>query len=210
MANPAPQQVYDINQVRAWLTAMGERGIYQSTSARLRATAIDQITSILAMDERNDPQWVLDNLDDLTARWATKNNAKGDTAQTYKSRAKVALEDFFRYQQDPLSFKPRVKVVSPEPAKRSERKPAKEASTAEAFSDTPTAAASVPTRPASPARGFRSYPLDTQGAEFIFQLPAAGLTLRDVQRVAWHLATMATDFDPTQQTVRNPLARKDD
>jgi len=209
MANPALEQKYDLKQVKDWIAAMGDKGVYQVTSARLRTTAIDQITSILAADEPSDPQSVLDNLDDLAVRWATKNSAKSDTAQTYKSRAKGALEDFFRYQQNPLGFKPRVKVVSSEPAKK-ERRAAREPSASDASVVTVTAApASSGSQQATAPTGFRSYPLD-QGVEFLFQLPAGGLTLRDVQRIAWHLATMATDFDPTQQTVRNPLARKDD
>jgi hypothetical protein len=208
MANPATQQVFDLNQVKTWLAAMGERGIYQPTSARLRATAIEQITSILAEDERSDPQWVLENLDDLTARWATKNNANGDTAQTYKSRAKGALEDFFRYQQNPLGFKPRVKVVSSVPAKKGERKPTKEASAEVPAVAPPPAAAAAAPQPGAPMD--RSYPLDGQGAEFMFRLPSRGLTVRDVQRIAWHLVTMATDFDPTKQTQGNPLARVKD
>lgn len=206
MADTASNQTtHDLGKVRDWIAAMADRGNYQPTSARLRATALEQITSVLAEDESHDPQWVLDNIDSITARWATKNNAKGETGQTYKSRAKGALEDYFRYQLDPLAFKPRVKAVPSEPAKKStERKAARAEDDTEDEMDTTAAP------PVAPPPSFRSYPLDGQGKEFLFQLPPGGLTTRDVQRIAWHLATMATDFDPFQAAARNPLLPKDD
>lgn len=206
MADAATNQTPDLARVKEWVISMGDKGIYQATSARLRATAIDQLTSVLAEDEPKDPRWVLDNIETITMRWATKNDAKRDTATTYRTRAKGALEDFFNFMANPLTFKPRVRAVAAEPAKRTDRKAAKveeDTEAEEAIDKAPSAA------PPPPVTNLRSYPLP-DGAEFKFILPDRGVTTKDVQRIAWHLATMATDFDPFQTTARNPLAKRDD
>ncbi len=205
MTIPSQQSAkYDISAVKPWLTTMAERGIFPDTSARLRATAIKELTSILGDDEPKDVVSVLSNLDSLTNRWATANTANPATASTYKQRARRGLEDFLAFQADPTGFRPKVVKLVPDAAKPPKK--AKEAteivpkptkSTAEQKTDTTT------DRPPE-----RSYPLAK--GEFFYRLPTGGLTLHDVQRIAWHLATMATDFDPTLQTQRNPLARKDE
>lgn len=59
-------------------------------TARLRVTSLRQIVEMVAADEPRTAQHVLDNIERLRDRWATKNlGAKSDTAKTYASRAKT-------------------------------------------------------------------------------------------------------------------------
>lgn len=55
-------------------------------------------------------------------------------------------------------------------------------------------------------RTLRQYPLGTDRAPFRYVLPE-GLLLRDVKRIAYHLMTLADDFDPENPT--GALARRE-
>src|SRR5690606_10362614 len=46
----------------------------------------------------------------------------------------------------------------------------------------------------------RTFPLDREGNEFRFELPQRPLSMRDVRRIAIHLASFAIDFDPESST----------
>jgi hypothetical protein len=196
------EKKHDLAAVKPWLTTMAERGIIPENSARLRATAIKELTSILGTDEPNDAVSVLANLDELTRRWATLNTANPATASTYKQRARRGLEDFLAFQIDPTGFRPKVVKLVPDGA-RAPRK-AKEPTEITSKAKPSEAKQEVPAdRPQE-----RSYPLPS--GEFFYRLPPNGISINDVQRLAWHLATMATDFDPMVQSQRNPLARRDE
>lgn len=205
MTIPSQQSAkYDIAAVKPWLNTMADRGIFPENSARLRATAIKELTSILGDDEPKDVVSILSSLDDLTRRWATANTANPATAATYKQRARRGLEDFLAFQADPTGFRPKVVKLVPDGAKT----PKKAKETTEIVPKATKPTTEQKAEPATDRPPERSYPLPN--GEFLYRLPAGGLTIHDVQRIAWHLATMATDFDPTVQTQRNPLARKDD
>jgi hypothetical protein len=208
MANGVATGGHELEKVKPWLEAMAERGTIQGTTARLRATALDQLTSILAEDEPRVVEWVLEKLDEIAARWATKNNAKAETAQAYKSRAKGALEGFLQYNENPLGFRPTGKAArAKSPRKNTERQPSE--ATPEALGPSPSSTLQAQTNSAGAAGLDRSYPLDSNGKEFRFRIPSGGITMRDVQRIGWHLATIATDFDPCVVLQRNPLIAVD-
>lgn len=94
-----------IDELKVWLRAMSDRGVYGSAAARVRATAVEQLTTVLGEGEPKDPAWLLENIDAVTNRWATKNHANPDTANTYKSRAKSTLAEFLDYVEDPSRFR---------------------------------------------------------------------------------------------------------
>ena len=87
-----------------WLAAMGERGMYAGSTVSTRTTALARLASMLSDDEPSDPRSLLENLDGLTRRWATKHQANPNTANTYKSRARSTLREFLEYQEDPTKF----------------------------------------------------------------------------------------------------------
>lgn len=94
-----------IDEVKAWLRAMSDRGMYGGSTARVRATAVDQLASVLGGEEPRDPAWLLANIDAVANRWATKHHANPGTTNTYKSRAKTSLAEFLAYQKDPSKFR---------------------------------------------------------------------------------------------------------
>jgi hypothetical protein len=191
---------YTVQQAKDWLAAMGEKGIYGGASARIRATAIESLVSVLGSDEPNDVASVLADIDSITNRWATKNHANPETSQTYKTRAKTTLEAFLEFQRDPQSFKLRKRVEGNGGAKRAEK-----AAKARAKDD----AGATPGPSAAPVAepGTRSYPVST--GEFVYRIPADGLTQKDVFRIACHLVTLASDFDPVVSSGLFALARND-
>jgi hypothetical protein len=192
MSATPSNKTYELGSVKAWLLTMAERGMFPLNSARLRATALEQLKNILGPEEPQEVRYLLDNLDAITARWATKTNAKPETSATYKQRAKRALEDYLQFQTDPTGFRPRVVRLVPDGATKRNPPTAQPRAA--------SASAPPPASPGSAQQSERSYPL-ADGAEFTFRLPARGVTSREVQRIAWHLLTLTTDFDE-----RNPLA----
>ncbi len=182
---------YTLEQATNWLTDMGKKGIYGGASARIRSTAIEQLATVIGSDEPSDVQSVLDNIGDITDRWATKNHANPSTAQTYRTRAKATLEAFLEYQRDPTGFRPRRKAEASEGTKRPEKKAAK-------APDSDAADANAP------GQG-RTYPVSS--GEFWYRLPPNGVTQKDVFRIACHLATLAIDFDPVASSGLFALAK---
>lgn len=184
-----------VEDVERWLENFSKRGELGASSARLRATSIRNLATVLAEDEPQDVVYILTNLDALERRWATLNPDKqGDTARTYSSRARTTIEAFLGWQADPAGFKfPRLQGA--EGNKSARKRPARVAE------DPAPVASPPPTPPAAPTQGtLRSFPLDREGSEFRFELPSRPLTMRDVRRVAIHLASFAVDFDPESPT----------
>lgn len=96
-----------LEDVTRWIKQMGERGIYQPATARNRVTALKRLSSVLAEDEPKDAQYLRENIEILCDRWTRKEGANPATANTYLSRSRVVLNDFFEYLRDPRGFKPK-------------------------------------------------------------------------------------------------------
>jgi hypothetical protein len=183
---------------------MQDRGIFNTNTARLRTTAIEQFQTILAADEPRTVSYMLENVDTIANRWTTKKNANPDTAAAYRSRAKIALDEFLQYQANPTAFKPKASIKgSNGDAKKStdDTKPSKKTAKLE------EQVTIEPTRAPATAQPYRSYPVS--GGDFSYRMPEKGLVVADVQRIAFHLLTMASDFDPVKHTNFFTLARVD-
>jgi hypothetical protein len=185
-----------IEEVRKWLMTMADRGEFPGSTARFKATALKSLSEVLGPDEPRDPQWLLDNIDSIARRYGVKNSTKPDTLSAYLSRAKSALEDYIAYQKNPFTWKAKVKAV---PSKKSEPKKVEEQTTMPLAAAAPPSPASPPQSPAK----FRDLPLQG-GRRFHFSLPD-DLTMEDVQRIAHHIATFATDFRSPPQTTPPPV-----
>jgi hypothetical protein len=183
LVSPQPGTIPDALQ---WLERMGERGIIKHTSVRLRRNAIEQLVSVLAADEPQTVEYVEAHLDAISSRWATLANANPDTARTYESRARTSFRDYTSYRQDPLSFKPR-----PAPSKSAGKKPT---STKSTQIEAPKQPSELPPPPPS-APALRNFPLGKDRGHFVFTVPE-GMTMADVMKITYHLATLAEDFDP--------------
>ena len=185
-----PQKVR-AEQATEFADAMGRRGQYNPTTARLFKTALQRFLSIMADEEPKTAKAVLDQLDELCDRWARLNNADPRTARQYKRRARLLLTDFISYLGDPTGFKGRGHSAGGSPPRKSDP-PSKKKSEPRA-AKAPVAESTAPPPVGKP---LRSYPLG-DGREIEFRLPDGGIRWPEVAKFALHLLTMATDFDPT-------------
>jgi len=187
-----------IDDVTNWLRQKSERGEIGTNSARLRITSVNQLASILSGDEPHTAQYVLENISPITRRWATLNGAaKGGTARTYESRTKSSIEDYFRWLADPVGFE----FSRRDPTERdddkdkpkvsSKSKPAKKPAPSKPVDITST----IQQTPVNHSP-LRNFPID-QDSAFDFRLPQRGITVEEWRRIACHLLTLATDFNPT-------------
>src|SRR5262249_20249637 len=100
-----------VADVIEWIAEMARRGLYPQNSARFRASALRNLTSILGPNEPRTATWTFDHLDEIVRRSARRKRQQPQTADTYKTRARTALADFLAYSQDPKSFQGRARGV---------------------------------------------------------------------------------------------------
>jgi hypothetical protein len=190
--------------VLAWLDRMAETGMLKPNSARFKKTAIERLTSVMASEEIQTPEWVLEHVEELGNRWANIEKAKPDTVRTYMSRAKTALEDYLRYTADPASFKPQGR-----PSARTEKSEKKKAARPQPERSRDDAGSPAPGR-RPPGENWRTFPLGKAREDFMYLLPKDQFTAKDVLKITCHLVTLAEDFDPTSpsQAQMFALARR--
>jgi hypothetical protein len=193
-----------IEAVVKWVKDQATKGDMGASVARIRETGLRQMAAQVAPDEPGDALSVLNNIDRLRDRWATKNaDAQGDTAKTYASRAKTSIEEYFRWAAAPSDYDPK------RSAPRAERKPAAKAALASEI--VPPAQHHAPSpQPSNTQTGeLRNCPLGQGREPFRYILPKDGLLVRDAMRIAFHLITTCDDYDPTMspmQVVTTALA----
>ena len=188
--NPTPDDVCNFLKQKA------DRGEIGANAARLKMTAVNALVGILAEDEPKTAAYVRDNVADLASRWATLNNATatGDTARTYESRARTAIDAYFAWVADPKGFKFKQK---PEGKPRKEKADARKEAPV-----TPHAAGAVEQldeqrqaqQSNAPAFGVasvvREYKLGPDREPFRFVLPEDGIEVNDVRKIICHLLTL--------------------
>lgn len=194
---------FSIEAAKVWIEAMGERGKYQPESARFRVTAITRLTAVMGPEEPNDARWLLDNVEELGKRYGRKTNGNPDTIATYVSRAKVALTDFLKFQEDPTSFKGRsgpARSAKPKEERKKATAPVEAtpdlSSVAIPPAGPPPQPISAPQTMAASIPSVRNFPLGKDGRAIQFNIPSDGLNMREVAKFVCHLMTLADDFDP--------------
>jgi len=178
--------------VCSWLEKKSASGEVPQSSARLAITALKQLTTVLVDDEPRDAEHVLENLNAFSARWQNKNpDKRGDTARTYESRARWALEAYRAWKADPTGFRFNTKR-----RERADGESRSKKNVAARSSDADGAAATVTNSETSSQSSLpRSLPLGAGRGEFRFDAPV-DLQVRDVMRITYHLVTLCEDFDP--------------
>jgi len=91
-----------------FLEYLADKGLVNKATVSARKAAAGRVLSILDEAEASDVSKV--DLDDVMARFHNLEGSKFTPASlnAYKSRLKSTLDDFLRYQADPLNFKPSV------------------------------------------------------------------------------------------------------
>ena len=169
-----------------WVVQMAERGELPENTARIRATALEQMVTVLDGTEPRDPVWLHENIDDIGRRWAVKNTAKPATAITYIGRARTLLGDYLRWKADFKGFKFKIREPETKAKKAAPRDVEAPAAAPAALPPSPTGAGDVQ---------MRRFPLSDGREDFRFIL-SPGFTMNDARKIAFHLATLAEDFDP--------------
>lgn len=170
-------EVKCLNDVKEWVSKMGERGIYTSKSAQVRRSALTSFEEILQQDEPKSIGYVLEHVEDIGDRWGRKNGGNPSTVKTYQARVRGTLREFLQYEESPSDFKPRTRNTSG--VKKQDKTPEPQHLV-----------------DGSRKRYSASYPL-TEDNTFDYSLPRSGITSKEVYKVALHLITLANDFDPT-------------
>jgi hypothetical protein len=91
-----------------FLDYLASKGLMNQETAAARKAAANRVLGVLDAAEAEDVS-VLD-IDDLMTRFHNLEGSKftPQSLNTYKSRLKSAIDDFLRYQKDPLNFRPNV------------------------------------------------------------------------------------------------------
>ncbi len=188
-----------LSLVVQWTEAMGERGLFDSNTARFKITALHKICSILGPEEPHTVEYVLENVADLARRWMIKERANPATGRTYETRCKTLLESYLAYQENPSSFKPR----SRSPKEKIEQAPKDVKGTATKVASSTDQSPPPPVQPTTAER-LRRYRLEC-GEDFAYEQPPLELTTKDAIKIFYHLVTMAVDFDPTDPNIAKIL-----
>ena len=90
----------------SFLDYLSKKGLMNKTTASARKAAVNKVLGILEDSEAADVSAI--DVDDVMSRF---HNLAGEqytpeSLTAYKSRVKSAIDDFLRYQKDPLNFKP--------------------------------------------------------------------------------------------------------
>jgi hypothetical protein len=110
---------------------LSNKGLMNRTTAKARKAAVNKVLGILDESEAADVSTL--DIDSLMSRF---HHLRGtgytpESLSTYKSRLKAAIDDFLRYQKDPLNFKP---ALQPAPRRQERSKalaPAEDSARAE-------------------------------------------------------------------------------
>jgi hypothetical protein len=193
-----PTEVNETSEtVLNWVSQKAARFEIPSTTARLWANAIRQLTAVLDDQDAKDPKSLLENAEEITRRYTLKTGANGETAKTYESRLLSSVGNYLAWKEDPTAWRYKEK-------EKKEKRPAKAASKAAELPEKapePTTKQTKQTEPEAPlppgavAQEMRTYPLG-DGSVFAFVLPSEGITVSDAFKIAMHVATFARDYDP--------------
>lgn len=91
---------------------LSKKGLMNQATAANRKAAVNKVLSILDDEEAADVSKI--NIDAVMTRFHNLEGSKytPSSLNVYKSRLKSAIDDFLRYQKDPLNFKPAVQSSS--------------------------------------------------------------------------------------------------
>jgi len=85
---------------------LSKKGLMNRATAQARKAAVNKVLGILDENEAEDVSNL--DLDKIMTRFLNLEGGKytPGSLSIYKSRVKSAIEDFLRYQKDPLNFRP--------------------------------------------------------------------------------------------------------
>jgi hypothetical protein len=91
--------------VIAFLDYCKEKGLMNSSSAAAKKSSVARVFGAMSEDDIVDINLV--DVEELMKRFSNKYGKEytPDSLQTYKARIKTSIEDFVRYEKNPMSFR---------------------------------------------------------------------------------------------------------
>lgn len=188
-----------IDDARAWLVAMTDKGKFTQVAGKYRVASLDALASLLGPDDGRSAQVLLANVESLANDWARKNTADGKTARNIRGSVRTSLETFLAYLEDPVKAQAKLDALAT-PRKAKEKAEVAESKSPELplGSPVPPAPAAASATPQPVRSELRSYPLG-DGRTIQFTVPE-NFRLRELAKFSCHMATYAVDFDPNRPT----------
>lgn len=84
----------------------GKKGLIKSSTTNNWRSSANTLFSVLDDNKIQDLRNV--NVDDICTQYANLRKASPKSLKIYQSRLKGALEDFFKYVEDPINYKPQI------------------------------------------------------------------------------------------------------
>lgn len=96
---------HSVSEVEKFLDYLATKGLMPKPTVVSRKAACNKMFSILDESESSDVRKL--NIDELASRFANLEGSKytPDSLKTYKSRVSKTIDDFIRYNLDPIGFK---------------------------------------------------------------------------------------------------------
>jgi hypothetical protein len=112
------------NALLEFLDYLANKGLMNRTTAASRKASANKLLGILDDLEATDVSKL--DVDALMTRFHHLHGANytPETLSVYKSRTKAAIDDFLRYQKDPLNFKPALQPSQRKPDRARNSAPA--------------------------------------------------------------------------------------
>lgn len=114
------------SDLMAFLDYLASKGLVNQATASARKAAVNKVLGVLDDDEATDVSKL--DLDVLMRRFHNLHGERytPESLGAYKSRVRSAIDDFVRYQNDPLNFRPGLHQTGRRPTDKpkSERPPA--------------------------------------------------------------------------------------
>ena len=184
----------NIQSVEGFIGTAESKGYVTSSVAKQTRTAIEKMKRIVEPEELTSADLQKEGVvEDIFRRFMTKysNELTSESANVYVARVKKAVDNGARYLADPLSFKSTFNQAARERSQttrvenKTKKASASEVSSEEQFHTDEFFTTNFPLR--------KNYMLP-------IKLPK-DLCREEVQRIAYHLLTLCSDFNPAQPNV---------
>ncbi len=97
----------DKQALDGFLDFLAQKGLVPKNTISARKAAVNKVLGILAPEELSNVIQL--DMDEVAHRFANLEgqNYTPDSLKTYVSRSRVAIDDFERYLENPMAFKPK-------------------------------------------------------------------------------------------------------
>jgi hypothetical protein len=182
--------VTSTDEVIEFLGIVLDKGFLNENTVIARRVGCNKFFDILDPDQKN-VEYIQENLDVVKSRFSNLNkDVAGTTVDEYARRVQLVLNDFIAWKSDRAAWERSVAAKqNGKPANNGEKR---------ARAEKPKSAQEPHANSSAndPAVRVVEFPL-RRDFDVKITLPREGITMAELQRLAWFLLPYATDFDPS-------------